>query len=81
MSYAFTKKVRFNQLDEGDVFTFRKNGKIVDDGDELLRHDHEYFNKKNGRYVCDANVLSYGGGWFKINNTRCWVWTTVDGGK
>ena len=68
MGTQFTEKIRFNQLKEGDLFTFRKNGesKGYHTDDELLRYDKvvnagTIFEKK-----CNA--------WFKINNTRSWVW-------
>lgn len=74
MDTQFTEKVRFNQLKEGDLFTFRKNGesKGYHTDDELLRYDRvvnagTIFEKK-------CNALCYGGAWFKINNTRSWVW-------
>ena len=69
----FTEKVRFNQLEEGDLFTFRKNGILTGDPlDELLRYDWSWCD--NGNDWHDCNVLDYGGGHYKINNTRCWVW-------
>lgn len=72
MFTRFTEKVRFNQLKDGDLFTFRKGGKIGDHpDDELLRHDNEV-----NKIRC--NALSYGGGWYKINNTRAWVWRIPD---
>ena len=68
----FTEKIRFNKLEEGDLFTFRKNGVLTGNpDDELLRHDSSWTDYYGEVKV---NVLSYGGGWFKINNTRSWVW-------
>lgn len=41
MKTFFTERVRFNQLEEGDLFTFRKNGILTGNpDDELLRHDN-----------------------------------------
>lgn len=73
MKTRFTEKVRFNQLEEGDLFTFRKNGILTGDPeDELLRHDNSWTDCF--RREIKVNALCYGGAWFKINNTRSWVW-------
>lgn len=73
MRTRFTEKVRFNQLKEGDLFTFRKNGILTGHPlDELLRYDWSWSDDRNNWH--DYNVLDYGGGHYKINNTRCWVW-------
>lgn len=67
MGTRFTEKIRFNQLEEGDLFTFRKNGILTGHpDDELLRYDSWGETK--------ANALCYGGVWFTIKNTRSWVW-------
>ena len=73
MSTQFTERVRFNQLKEGDLFTFRKNGCAGNHpDDELLR----YSNVINAGTIFEkkCNALCYGGAWFKINNVRSWVW-------
>ena len=73
MKTQFTEKVRFNQLEEGDLFTFRKNGILTGDpDDELLRYDNGWTDC-SGRKI-KVNALCYGGAWFKINNVRSWVW-------
>lgn len=70
METQFTEKIRFNQLEIGDLFTFRKNGILTGDpDDELLRYDRE---ELFGPVT--ANALCYGGAWFMIKNTRSWVW-------
>ena len=72
METQFTERVRFNQLEEGDLFTFRKNGILTGDpDDELLRYDNIWIDCFG---ETKANALCYGGVWFKINNTRSWVW-------
>lgn len=65
----FTKKMRFNQLKEGDLFTFRKNGLITNDynNDQLLRYSKVINGDK-------CNALCYGGAWFRINNKHSIVW-------
>ena len=69
----FTEKVRFNQLEEGDLFTFRKNGILTGDpDDELLRHDKCWIDSFGRERR--VNAVCYGGAWFKINNKRAWVW-------
>lgn len=77
MMTRFTERVRFNQLEEGDLFTFRKDGILTGNpNDELLRYDNSW-EDCFGRIV-NVNVLCYGGTWFKINNTRAWVWRVPD---
>lgn len=72
METLFTERVRFNHLEEGDLFTFRKNGILTGDPeDELIRHDNSWV---DGFGEIKVNALSYGGAWFKINNIRSWVW-------
>ena len=76
MFTRFTEKVRFSQLKEGDLFTFRKDGQIGGHSDdELLRYNNVI---DNGLYKVHCNALCYGGAWFKINNTRAWVWRIPD---
>lgn len=73
MKTFFTERVRFNQLEEGDLFTFRKNGILTGNpDDELLRHDNSWTDRF-GRKI-KVNALCYGGAWFKINNVCSWVW-------
>lgn len=76
----YVKKIRFNKLKEGDVFTFRKNGAIGNHPDDELLRWNTGHTDLCGKFVT-SNVLSYGGGGFHIKNTRKWVWTTTDGGK
>lgn len=77
----YVKRIRFNKLKEGDVFTFRKNGCIgKHPDDELLRWNTGFTNNWSRKFET-FNVLSYGGAAFRIKNTRCFVWTTRDGGE
>ena len=70
METKFTERVRFNQLEIGDIFTFRKNGIVNDSDDELERRDTAW--STNGQWHENNIYTPWGGS--KINNTRSWVW-------
>lgn len=72
MNTIFTEKVRFKDLEIGDLFTFRKRGIVGNHpDDELLRYDNEWTDNWG---TTKANALCYGGAWFNIKNKRSWVW-------
>ena len=67
--YKFTKRIRFNQLEEGDMFTFRKNGEIRYEEDVLMRMN--CFDS----YGFECNVLqTISGGIDHIYNPHRYVW-------
>lgn len=72
METQFTEKVRFNQLEEGEVFTFRRNGILTENpNDKLLRYDTSC--AIDGIWL-NYNVMDHGGGRCTIKNLRSWAW-------
>ena len=73
MNTSYTEKVRFSQLKEGDMFTFRKNGEVdeYDFSSECIREDN--YIGIDGIYAT-SNVTTFCGAKFNIKNHRCWVW-------